>query len=223
MKNIQIAQAFGCSNSYVSRLVKRGMPTDSIEAAKLWRSAHASEGFAHKQRRPVPPDAIAAAVANLARALPPPDSTRAPDDDPLSAVQRARRTEKEIYLLVELATEEARRDRNAAGALPGLLRTAAQANTNRLSAEARYEKQRLEIGEVAPVAELNATLDAALVPLASQLRNFPRNVASAANPANPAAAEKAIADALNSILEQIATALEAKAPGTVESEKQGST
>ena len=52
-----------------------------------------------------------------------------------------------------------------------------------------------------------ASLDA-LEPLASQLRNFPRNVAPAANPANPAAAEKAIADALNSILEQIAAALE---------------
>ena len=208
MKTKDISNAWKCSPSYVARLKRRGMPVDSLEAATRWRAAHAREGFSHKQRRPVPPDAIAAAVANLARALPPPDSTRASDDDPLSAVQRARRTEKEIYLLVELATEEARRDLNAAGALPGLLRTAAQANTNRLSAEARFERNRRDVGELAPVAELNATLDAALEPLASQLRNFPRNVAPAANPANPAAAEKAIADALNSILEQIAAALE---------------
>ena len=167
MKTKDISNAWKCSPSYVARLKRRGMPVDSLEAATRWRAAHAREGFSHKQRRPVPPDAIAAAVANLARALPPPDSTRASDDDPLSAVQRARRTEKEIYLLVELATEEARRDRNAAGALPGLLRTAAQANTNRLSAEARFERNRRDVGELAPVAELNATLDAALEPLAS--------------------------------------------------------
>lgn len=37
---MQIAQDWGVDPSYVYRLVKRGMPTDSFEAARLWRKAH---------------------------------------------------------------------------------------------------------------------------------------------------------------------------------------
>lgn len=37
----EIARAFGTSRAYVNQLVKRGMPTDSFENARLWRDAHA--------------------------------------------------------------------------------------------------------------------------------------------------------------------------------------
>lgn len=38
----QIAVDWGVSPAYVSRLVKRGLPLDSFEAARLWRKAHAN-------------------------------------------------------------------------------------------------------------------------------------------------------------------------------------
>lgn len=39
----QIAVDWGVSPAYVSRLVKRGLPLDSFEAARLWRKAHANQ------------------------------------------------------------------------------------------------------------------------------------------------------------------------------------
>src|SRR5262245_38458505 len=38
----EYARARGVSHQYISRLVKRGMPLGSFEAADLWREAHAS-------------------------------------------------------------------------------------------------------------------------------------------------------------------------------------
>ena len=35
-----IASDWGCAKSYVDRCVKRGCPTESFEAAKLWREAN---------------------------------------------------------------------------------------------------------------------------------------------------------------------------------------
>lgn len=40
--NRQIAKDWGVARSYIDRLVKRGMPTDTFENARLWRQAHAS-------------------------------------------------------------------------------------------------------------------------------------------------------------------------------------
>src|ERR1041385_5157567 len=53
----EIARAWGVSPQYVHKLIKRGLPTDSFEAAKLWREAHAS------QRLPTHPKRLAQIVA----------------------------------------------------------------------------------------------------------------------------------------------------------------
>src|SRR6266480_5602651 len=55
--NRQIAKDWGCRPSWVDRCVKRGCPTDSFEAARLWRQAHASS------RPPTHPKAIARQIA----------------------------------------------------------------------------------------------------------------------------------------------------------------
>jgi hypothetical protein len=39
----EIARDWGVDPSYITRLVKRGMPLDSFEAARLWRKAHANK------------------------------------------------------------------------------------------------------------------------------------------------------------------------------------
>jgi len=212
MKPIQqkeLVARWGCGAPIVSRLVKRGMPLTSIEDAEAWRNEHAKEGWGHKSPR-ARIKASAAEIAEVASRLlgengGVPDGNAADNDN---HAERAKKVERQIYALLMIATEAAKANLNQAGALPGLIRTHAQANANRLDAEVRWEKHKLALGDVAPVAELNAVLDAALEPLASQLRNFPRNVAPAANPADPAGAERAITAALNPILEQVAAALE---------------
>ncbi len=44
MKQFELAQALGISTGMVSRLVKRGMPTDSVERAQRWRKRHLEPG-----------------------------------------------------------------------------------------------------------------------------------------------------------------------------------
>jgi transcriptional regulator with XRE-family HTH domain len=40
MSQSQIAKALGISQPAVAQLAKKGMPTDSVEAAQAWRSAN---------------------------------------------------------------------------------------------------------------------------------------------------------------------------------------
>ena len=40
---VQIARSFGVSRAYITKLVRKGMPLDSFEAAKKFRQAHASK------------------------------------------------------------------------------------------------------------------------------------------------------------------------------------
>lgn len=44
MTQKELAQLLGISTGMVSRLVKRGMPTDSLERAKRWRKRHLEPG-----------------------------------------------------------------------------------------------------------------------------------------------------------------------------------
>lgn len=229
VKGVELAARWGCSSAYVSKLKAKGMPLESFEAADAWRAAHASEGIGHKSTPatvpPLPPsppsspDPLAEAERHLANhvATAPPVESFA-DADPRSAVQRAQTAERDIYDLLAAATKTARDEKSpaaeryaAAAALPGLIRTHGNAYANRLDAEARWEKHRRATGEVAPIAELMEIMEAALVPLTSQLRNLPRTVAASANPAAPQIAENALRAAIDPILEQIAASLIAPA------------
>src|SRR2546427_11229866 len=44
MNRKQLAAALGISPSMVTRLAKRGMPTDSVDRAKRWRNRHIEPG-----------------------------------------------------------------------------------------------------------------------------------------------------------------------------------
>lgn len=46
LRNVDLAQGLGISNARVSALVRQGMPTDSIEAARAWREARTMQGTA---------------------------------------------------------------------------------------------------------------------------------------------------------------------------------
>lgn len=55
----ELATALGISSAMVSRLAKRGMPTDSIERATRWRKRHLEPGRVKGQRVDTIPPAIA--------------------------------------------------------------------------------------------------------------------------------------------------------------------
>ncbi len=68
-----IAAALGISGAMVSKLVKRGMPTDSVERARRWRKRHLDPGFVKGVRMgtTAPPEVVVAPPSVVAQPRPP--------------------------------------------------------------------------------------------------------------------------------------------------------
>ena len=75
MKQIELCEALGLSKGQISKLVARGMPTSSLEAAKAWRRANLDPGRVIGHQFIRKPDA-----ARRNRQDPPDDESRNPVD-----------------------------------------------------------------------------------------------------------------------------------------------
>ena len=64
MSQTQIAKALGISQPAVAQLSKKGMPTDSVEAAQAWRSANI--GVKRAKAMPAAPRQSAPPASELA-------------------------------------------------------------------------------------------------------------------------------------------------------------
>ena len=108
----ELSNALGIDKSVVSRLVKKGMPTTSVDAAQAWRETNAPPRAKRGQRGTPPPapkvaeppSAPATPPASLNDTPPPPppvyDSAPEPDDEdntPRQSLRRARLAEKVGY------------------------------------------------------------------------------------------------------------------------------
>lgn len=210
MKQCDIAAALKLSKGMVSKLVARGMPTDSVEAAQAWRVAHSKEGVGHKSHS----DSVAATAAALAAPQRPGGALATAPDDPAGTVDRMREIEQRSYALIDEALRKATKSLSSDdyAALPGLLRSYHQAAANSLAAAAAWEKHCLAAGEVAPVEHLKNVLLITLEPLLAQMGNLPALIGPKANPAAPLVAEEAVRAELESLRRQIATAIAAPVP-----------
>ena len=108
----ELCNQLGIDKSVVSRLVKRGMPTNSVDAAQAWRETNAPPRAKRGQRGTPPPAPKLSKVAEPPRVsdppeplpVPPPppvhDSAPEPDDEdntPRQSLRRARLAEKVGY------------------------------------------------------------------------------------------------------------------------------
>jgi type IV secretory pathway VirB10-like protein len=108
----ELSNALGIDKSVVSRLVKKGMPTTSVDAAQAWRETNAPPRAKRGQRGTPPPapkvaeppSSPATPPASLNDTPPPPppvyDSAPEPDDEdntPRQSLRRARLAEKVGY------------------------------------------------------------------------------------------------------------------------------
>jgi hypothetical protein len=109
----ELSNALGIDKSVVSRLVKKGMPTGSVDAAQAWRVQNAPPRAKRGQRgEPPPPPKPAPApdiTKSVSRSSPPPpvsnDTTPRPsdpepddeDNTPRQSLRRARLAEKVGY------------------------------------------------------------------------------------------------------------------------------
>jgi len=108
----ELSNSLGIDKSVVSRLVKKGMPTTSVDAAQAWRESNAPPRAKRGQRGTPPPAPKLSKVAEPPRVSepaeplpvspPPPvhDSAPEPDDEdntPRQSLRRARLAEKVGY------------------------------------------------------------------------------------------------------------------------------
>ncbi len=108
----ELSNILGIDKSVVSRLVKKGMPTNSVDAAQAWRETNAPPRAKRGQRGETPPAPKLPKVAEPPRVsepaeplpVPPPppvhDSAPEPDDEdntPRQSLRRARTAEKVGY------------------------------------------------------------------------------------------------------------------------------
>ena len=107
----ELSNALGIDKSVVSRLVKKGMPTTSVDAAQAWRETNAPPRAKRGHRGTPPPapkvsapPAVPTAPPVVSNDTPPPppahDSGPEPDDEdntPRQSLRRARLAEKVGY------------------------------------------------------------------------------------------------------------------------------
>ena len=106
----ELSNALGIDKSVVSRLVKKGMPTTSVDAAQAWRETNAPPRAKRGQRGTPPPAPKVSAppviptappvVSNDTKPPPPAHDSPEPDDEdntPRQSLRRARLAEKVGY------------------------------------------------------------------------------------------------------------------------------
>ena len=106
----ELSNTLGIDKSVVSRLVKKGMPTTSVDAAQAWRETNAPPRAKRGQRGTPPPapkvakppSAPATPPASLNDTPPPPPTHSSPEPDdedntPRQSLRRARLAEKVGY------------------------------------------------------------------------------------------------------------------------------
>ena len=170
----------GLSKGQVSKLVKRGMPLDSLEAADRWRGA-----TARRQPRPAPPPPAAAAVETAHRQAQSAPSTPPASGGPAGeALQRAEQIERAAYALAIRSLREKAAD---AGKLVGIHATAAQNLIRTRQDVLAIEQQEGRLLTVEWIKKIIADHDGALVTLAKAM---PRSLAGRIAPHDPEHAER---------------------------------
>jgi hypothetical protein len=209
-----VAAALGLSRSRITQLVKRGMPIDSIRAARRWHATNAKEGIGHKGRR-----SGGDAMAEVTRAVIELDLSELGPMPPRGSLDHhvwvARRSHIQAAEAVLVAQERSRRTGKAedGAILPGLLRALSVAEANRAAAEDRLELRRIRSGELVTLAHAKLYITNTLGPLMQRLGTFAKAVAPAVAASPDQTAREAIIEAaLEPIRAEIRATLAANEP-----------
>jgi hypothetical protein len=198
----EYGRARGVSHQYISKLVKKGMPLSTFEAADLWREAHASS------KPSTNPTRIARVIGEEHSR----DSLSDTSEEPLrkeginpakhpsgstleTAVMNARRAADEAWRLLHEAMIEGK-----ASKIHVLLSIHSKAVDALFTAESacREELERRRI--LIPLAEAMDIARRGYEIILQRLNTLPQNVASQCNPADPSRAITALESECSAIL-----------------------
>lgn len=175
MSQSQIAKALGISQPAVAQLAKKGMPTDSVEAAQAWRSVNI--GVKRAKAMPAAPRHSALATSEPAEL-----------SDELAVTDRLRRLAVQDFENAGSIQERAAASRT--------VRDAEEAHETRKRDMIKSEQ---EAQTLMHRDQVQTVIAEETGKLRSLLEAMPAAIAQAANPADPELARDTVADYLEQV------------------------
>ncbi len=183
-----IARDWGTSRAYVSKCIAKGCPSDSLKAARQWRTANARYGVGYRSKKPEP----APARPTESLAPPPPSYAAAPTRD-LSTMDESLKAAVEMEQEAYRLAMEAHRDRND-DLLSVRIQSYNKARDGRLEAEKMVLELLEKKGRLVGFDVAKAVIRKAWQPLLNRLRAIPKRAAVKVNPADDVRAEEVLCD-----------------------------
>jgi len=186
----EIAQSWGTSVGYVSKLKQRGMPQETVEGATEWREAN----------RERPPKSFTASPVGVsleegdmeAGTSSGSDLMR---DDIYGCLARSRQSEKVAYALLHQA--QANRDH---ARLPNLVKAHKEALRGRLDAEMKVEALQRATGAVIGTDLARSIMSRYMTTIRNLMEGLPASLCRRANPSDPELAKEIIAEGVEKII-----------------------
>lgn len=204
----EIAKVWGCSRTYASKCIKKGCPTDTIDAATKWRAEHAKYGVGYRSKggagvAPSPTDSPESEPS----AAPAKTKSRAKDLAPLDVLDLSSIESSLIAAIgveqeAERLVREAQRDRSQRGVMSVCIAAYSKAQANRLEAEERVQKYLLAQRILVPFTEAKAEARRGYDALIPQLRALSKNAGPLCSPENPLRATQILAAQIEAIIAQ---------------------
>jgi hypothetical protein len=190
----ELASDWNCAKSYIDRCVKRGCPTSSFEAARLWRAANAQRVRNPEKITGVGAVEVTTQNASNWRQIP----EEIGDDFVLGTKEAVRHSWRHLReALIEGKVQKI-------GAWMAIHTRAVEANVKSESM-VREELERQKI--LIPVAEAQTLARKVVGVIVSHLTALPQNVAPRCNPINPDLAMTILTDECACILKAAQQAL----------------
>lgn len=189
----EIADAWGCSQPYISKLKKLGMPTDTIENATAWREANRE-----RSSRVIKTGSISGGIEippDTGSPINPSDLMR---DDIYGCLARARQTEKVAYAILHQAQVN-----RESGRLPNLVKAHREAVKSRMEAEIKVETLQTAMGSKIDADVARAIFSRYMMTIRNLMEGLGASVCRRANPSDPELAKEAIADGVRQIISVI--------------------
>ena len=185
----EIADAWGCSQPYVSKLKKLGMPTDTIEGATAWRENN------RERSGKLTANSISGGVVIPKDTSTPVSKGDLSRDDIYGCLARARNTEKVAYAILHNAQVN-----NATHKLPNLVKAHREAVKSRMEAEIKVESLQVAMGSKIDADVARNIFARYMMTIRNLMEGLGSSVCRRANPSDPELAKDAISDGVKQII-----------------------
>lgn len=196
-----IAQAWGTSRAYVYKLITRGCPVDSLEAATEWRNANAKLGVGYRSGHSRPDsisDEQGAGVENRTNQQPGLGGYRRKRLR-LNTIEKALKQAVEVEEQAAEVVQECQGGKHA-DKLVTAINAYNKASANRIEMEEAVLELQKKRGELISVEQAKDIIRRAWGPLLTRLRAVGKRCASKANPVDDVMAERVISEEIESAI-----------------------